>query len=675
MNLSELGIIDSKRKQFIKAGIETAEDLVTMWPKSHVDRTHPTGLLPDFDEESRCLVHIKSIRYCSGRIPRIEAIATHIPTQETIKILWWNSFIWDELNTLRNQDIYISGKVKSIAPSQFNNARFEISNPSVYTTDIRSALRIYPVYRKIPGMSEQYHAQKLQLAYQALIPMSDPLSEDILRKYDLMGYQEAVYQLHWPESAEKLEAAKRRIKWNDLFYFASRLELDNLYTAQGSPFQFPILQAYRKALNNLPFTLTKDQNDTVQSILEKVQSGKRVNALVQGDVGSGKSIVAFLLMIACAENGYQAALMAPTQILAAQHYEKLRELASPLGIEVVLVAGAKLRKAEQKALESSLADGSARLIVGTQALLSQGLRYDKLALCITDEEHRYGVNQRKVLTQKAAQGVHVISMTATPIPRTLAQAVYGTQVDIYSIRTKPPGRKPVATGIALSMQRVYAYIFELVRAGQQAYVVCPMVKKNDKLEGVASVEEIYQMYHNALAPYGVRIGVVTGKMKKEEVSEVIHAFAGNQISVLVATTVIEVGVDVPNATGIIIHNAERFGLAQLHQLRGRVGRGSLESVCCLVSDFRDNERLAAMCRTSDGFELAEEDLRQRGAGDFLGTAQSGRERYLIMALTEPDEFQKTKQAAAEMLRSGQTCPLLEQAIQDRSLGKEGDILE
>lgn len=676
MELEKIGINEKKIKQFTSVGVESVEALIALWPKDYIDRTKLTGLLPDAEEESRVILQVKTVQYCSSRIPKIEARCQLPDSGEDVVVIWWNSYVWDEVKNLRNKEVLFCGKAKSVSFNGYKQSPYcEITNPEVYSADLDNAARIYPVYRNIKGMSKAYHQKSLQAAYQALCPMEDTLPEWVRSKHNLMDFQQAVYQRHWPESATLLEQAQRRLMWDELFYFAARIELNNRSMAQGSPFHLPSLQSYRKVISSLPFELTKDQQATLSSILDKIQSGKRINALIQGDVGTGKTIVAFLLMIAFAGNGYQAALMAPTQILALQHYKNLVNIAEPLGYKVAFISGDRMKKAEKKAMTDGLESGKIRLIVGTQALLSQGIRFQKLALCVTDEEHRYGVNQRNDLVKKAAEGVHSITMTATPIPRTLAQTIYGSKLDLYSIQTKPAGRKPVITGIAKNMDAVFKCVHDTVSNGEQVYVVCPMIDSNDKLEGVDSVETIYKIYRNALEALGIRIGVVTGRMKKTETAQVLSAFESGDLDVLIATTVIEVGVNVPRSTLIIIHNAERFGLSQLHQLRGRVGRSDLQSVCCLVSEHRDNERLQVLCQTNDGFEIAEADLRLRGAGDFLGTAQSGNERHLQAALSNPDLYKQAQEAAEQLLRSGETCALIDLAITDRDIGKEGEMLE
>ena len=442
--------------------------------------------------------------------------------------------------------------------------------------------------------------------------------------------------------------------------------------ALGSPFALPMVVKTMGILAKLPFQLTPDQDTAFRSMLRDMQQGHRVNALIQGDVGCGKTIIAILLMLAIAENGYQAVLMAPTQILAFQHYEKLSAYAAMMGLDVAYMGGTMGKRQRTKILDG-LASGKIRLAVGTQALLTGDVQFKRLALAITDEEHKYGVVQRNALIEKAATGIHTVSMSATPIPRSLAQTIYGSRLQLYQIRTKPAGRQPVLTGIAASQERVYSFIRSVVAGGHQAYVVAPMVEQGE-IPGVLSVEELTTMYQTALGLSGITIEAVTGKNKKQEATEIMERFRSGQTKVLIATTVIEVGVDVPNATAIVIHNAERYGLSQLHQLRGRVGRGSDKSVCVLVSEDRENPRLKVMCETTDGFVVAQEDLQQRGAGDFLGIRQSGTERFLSLAIQNPELYAKAQKAAVDMLTTGISYPLLEDAIRDTLDGVGGNML-
>lgn len=366
-----------------------------------------------------------------------------------------------------------------------------------------------------------------------------------------------------------------------------------------------------------------------------------------------------------ADSGYQSVLMAPTQVLARQHYDSLCKLVEPLGLRAVFLGGSEMKKKERQAALEEIRANKAQLVVGTHAVIGKDVEYSKLALTITDEEHRFGVSQRAALIKKASEGVHSITMSATPIPRSLAQVVYGSSVQLYTIKTMPEGRKPIITGIATSKEKLYRFILEQAAKGLQTYVVCPMIDSNDDIEGVLSVEEVSAEYRSALGPQGIRIGTLTGRNTREETEQTIGDFKEGNIDVLVATTVIEVGVDVPTATTMVITNAERFGLSSLHQLRGRVGRSKYQSYCVLESLVQTPDgaqRLKAMVETNDGFKIAEEDLKIRGAGDFLGTKQSGDNKYMALMLAHPDKYAHAQQIAISLLDAGTPCKMLDKVM-------------
>jgi len=675
MDLTALSIPTEKIKQLNKAGIDTVEDLLAYYPKKHIDRSRLTGL-EEPTGESVILFHAVSRHYRNTK-PEIVVLKGYDCTNKIpVHILWFNQgYLYNQLEDLLNKDILIAGQAVWKSAAYHDPDRYEFASPSVCDPAGTSALGMYPVYRKVRGMAEDYLKKCIHDAAALLGPPEETIPTQILAAHGLVSHAEMVAGLHWPASAAALQNAQHRLLWDDLLYFSLRIELNYQGVALGSPFNLPLIRTTKAVIDSLPFKLTPDQDRIVHEIFAWIRTGKRVNALVQGDVGCGKTIIAFLLMIAFAENGYQAALMAPTQILAQQHYEGLLKLVAPLGWKVAFVSGQKLKKAEQKEIEEGITSGSYKLVVGTQALLSDNYKFRNLAMVIEDEEHKYGVLQRKALTDKAAAGTHTVTMSATPIPRSLAQTIYGNNLQLYSVQTKPPGRLPIRTGIQPDMQPIYTYLIrEIQKNHRQAYVVCPMIAANEKVEGVAATEEIYEMYRKALTPYGISVAMVTGKTKKADAQQILHDFEENRISVLVSTTVIEVGVNVPNATCIVIHSADRFGLAQLHQLRGRVGRGDGQSYCVLASDQRENPRLQAMCQTDNGFHIAEIDLQQRGAGDLLGSQQSGTEKHLAQALTHPKEYAAAQTAARWIIANGIDCKLLQKAIQDNQDQIAGEML-
>lgn len=674
MQLSALAIPESKEKQLNKVGIECVEDLLLFFPRKYIDRTQITPIMPQ-DKESVLLLRVDKVRKTNSKAMLVIADCVDVHSNFPIQVKWFNQvYRYMELTKFVRKTVLVAGQV--ICNRYGGALTWEINSPAVFDEAGTKALGIYPVYRKIPGMAEEYLRSCIYKAATLLHAPKETAPARFLQDNNLIDYADMIWQLHWPENAEQLQEAQRRLLMNDLLYFALRVELNYRGVAAGSPFGIPSIRKTTAIRNSLPFQLTADQAKTVEEILAWIRTGRRVNALIQGDVGCGKTIVAFLLMTALAENGYQAALMAPTQILAQQHYEDLVKLVEPYGLKVAFVSGQKLRKMEQSALERFISSGEADLIVGTQALLSNTYQFKNLAMVIEDEEHKYGVMQRQALIDKAACGTHTVTMSATPIPRSLALTIYGENVQLYSIQSKPTGRLPVKTGIQPQMDPIFRYLHGAIQGrGEQAYVVCPMVKPSEKVPGVSTVEEIYEHYKKALEPFGISVAAVTGKTKKTEAQKIIADFAANKTSVLVSTTVIEVGVNVPNATCIVIHNAERFGLAQLHQLRGRVGRGKKQAFCVLASNEAYNPRLQAMCNHTDGFDIARIDLELRGAGDILGSQQSGTEKLLRKALENPDMYTKAQAGARWILENGIDCLLLEQAMEDQKNNVGGEMAD
>ena len=662
MDLANYDIPKAKLAQLHRAKIFTTEDLIRFWPRKYIDRSSLTGIQEKGAESVFCMRLDKVfLRDYSKSV--LEAWGTTDGTTVEIKVVWFNKpYMFHEINQMRGSYVLVCGKAVYVENAPYK-PYYQVVSPEVFTHYTPSDLKIYPKYKKVKGMSDEYLISLISDAFN-WDPLTETLPKSILQKYNLLPAATMARELHNPTDDKMLESAMRRRNWDDLLYFAARIELNKRHSAAGSPYNLPDIRLMRKAQETLPFRLTEDQQATLESCIQYVRSGRRLNALIQGDVGCGKTVVAVLLMAAFAASGLQAVLMAPTQLLAQQHYEYLQSVLGPQGLTVRLVSGKKLRAKEQSALEKELAEGTCQIVVGTQALLSEKYKFKTLALIIEDEEHKYGVLQRKQLADKAAMGTHTIKMSATPIPRTLAQVIYGDDLQLYSIRTKPSGRKPTITGVARNQQAVFDFAANEIAHGHQLYVVCPMISANERVEGVASAEEVFKMYDDYFAPKGIAVAMVTGKTKKAEAEQIFANFEQNNISILVSTTVIEVGINVPNSTGIIIHNAERFGLAQLHQLRGRVGRGSTRGICVFVTEDRENMRLQAMCSSNDGFKIAELDLEQRGAGDLIGCEQSGFEHYLSLALTHPDDYAQAKEAAAYLLDNGESCKIAERAYQD-----------
>ena len=540
---------------------------------------------------------------------------------------------------------FIGGKLKA---SNKKNLFF-MSNPIIFKKyDGESDCHIYTAYEKIRGISESNFERIINECLEhATIP--DKVPRELLHKYNLIPKDEAIREMHKPSSVEGVKKAKYRLNMDDLLYFALQLEEKNRNLPAGSAYGIHSLAITTKIIENLPFQLTKDQKSAYEELVNRIRSGKRLNALIQGDVGCGKTILAFLLMFVMADNGFQSVLLAPTQVLASQHYNELKEMAAPYDIDVVYIANG-LKKKEREAILKSIEDGSALMIVGTHSVLSKEVKFHDLGLSITDEEHRFGVLQREEITTKAKAGMHTVTMSATPIPRSLSDVLLST-TEVFNIQSMPNGRKPIQTAICASQNTIFQFIKKEIEKGHQAYVVCPLIEdKQGIMEGILSVEQTYTEYANVFGKNAV--AVLNGKMKEDETEKVIRSFKNGEIKILVSTTVVEVGVNVPNATVIVINNAERFGLASLHQLRGRVGRGNSLGYCILNSVHKNNKRLLALCKYKNGFQIAESDYALRGSGNILGTEQSGSNYYVELSMKYPDLFSELQKYAKKIYGYG-----------------------
>ena len=531
------------------------------------------------------------------------------------------------IKNMLNQTVLVAGK--PVYNATYKN--YSVSAPAVFATYKKENKKPYSVYSKIPGMSDEYLKTSISEALCECDLFSDPYPSS-----NFPTYHEALWEIHFPHSSDSLKKAQEKIVYNDLSYFHGEIEKRKRNYSETTPFRISNANLSVEIKKNLSYALTEDQRKVMNSFYNTIKSGKRLNALLQGDVGTGKSIVAFLLMTIFGGNGYQSVLMAPTQVLARQHFEELSSLLSPYG-ETVLYCGEKGLKKKEKEM---VKNGEIKYIVGTHAVLNDSIEYNNLALCITDEEHKFGVLQRETLVKS---GINTLSMSATPIPRSLATVIYGAGTELFTIKTKPAGRKPVITSHSNSLPQTFSFLKEEIKKGRQAYVVCPAIDKNEEMENILSVEEVTEIYRKNLPE--MKIEVLTGRNKKEETEKIIGDFKEGKTDILIATTVIEVGVNVPNASVMIIHNAERFGLAGLHQLRGRVGRGDNQSYCILFSEDKENPRLKVMCNTTDGFEIAEQDLILRGAGEIIGLKQSGEDKYVSLMIKFPKIYEMVQEDA------------------------------
>ena len=508
--------------------------------------------------------------------------------------------------------------------------------------------------------------------------LPDPLPEPVRKEHKLCHISYAYDQIHFPTDQNTLAIARRRLVFEELFLFAIGLKKLRTRRSAVSAAPCPVtdLTDFTAAL---PFALTDAQRRVIGEILADLSSGRPMNRLVQGDVGSGKTMVAAAAMVCAAKNGLQSALMAPTEILAEQHCRGLAPLLEGLGLRCALLTGS-MKAAQRRTLLTQLADGAVDIAIGTHALISPDVAYQNLGLVVTDEQHRFGVAQRSALSAKGTDP-HLLVMSATPIPRTLSLIIYG-DLDASVIDQLPPGRQAVDTFAVPGSyrQRIYAFLHKHIAAGRQAYIICPMVEENDALpDDRKAVKEYAAMLQEQVFP-DLRIAFVHGKMKAKEKDAVMSAFAAGETDILVSTTVVEVGVDVPNAAVMVVENAERFGLSQLHQLRGRVGRGQHKSYCILISDNRRDEtqaRLKAMTRLRDGFRIAEEDLKLRGPGDFFGQRQHGLPAMKIADLSCDIALLQEAQSAAERLLQADpelsSHPLTAQRVEELFQGQGGGM--
>lgn len=633
-----------------KRKMETVEDVCQLFPSKYYDFSFISPLNTSRLDKNYAFV-CKLVSYelkKQSSIYIVRCTLQDIYTQNELCVSWFGT---TEMYNVLKKDYrpgdtcFIGGKLKA---SNKKNLFF-MSNPIIFKKyDGESDCHIYTAYEKIRGISESNFERIINDCLEhATIP--DKVPRELLHKYNLMPKDEAIREMHKPSSVEQIKRAKYRLNMDDLLYFALQLEEKNRNLPAGSAYGIHSLATTTKIIENLPFQLTKDQKSAYEELVNRIRSGKRLNALIQGDVGCGKTILAFLLMFVMADNGFQSVLLAPTQVLASQHYNELKEMAAPYDIDVVYIANG-LKKKEREAILKSIEDGSALMIVGTHSVLSKEVKFHDLGLSITDEEHRFGVLQREEITTKAKAGMHTVTMSATPIPRSLSDVLLST-TEVFNIQSMPNGRKTIQTAICASQNTIFQFIKKEIEKGHQAYVVCPLIEdKQGVMEGILSVEQTYTEYANVFGKNAV--AVLNGKMKEDETEKVIQSFKNGEIKILVSTTVVEVGVNVPNATVIVINNAERFGLASLHQLRGRVGRGNSPGYCILNSVHKNNKRLLALCKYKNGFQIAEADYALRGSGNILGTEQSGSNYYVELSMRYPDLFSELQKYAKKYMDTG-----------------------
>ena len=636
------GIGPSKAKQFENLNIFTLRDLICHFPRGYEDRTK---LVPIEKLEVDTPACFRAMVMNTPRTNHIRKglditkvqVADH--SGRLTLTFFNNRYVVDQLRYGKEYIFYgaVSG---DFIGYNMTNPVFEAMDSAPVTTR-----RILPVYPLTAGLSNAAVLKAVQQALSLCDPPAEILPESVRKQYGILPAERAYYAVHEPSTMAEAEMAKKRLIFEEFFVFSAGLSLMRAARAEKKAQPYTNLDL-KPFLAALPFTLTGAQSRAVAEILEDLSSGAPMNRLVQGDVGSGKTMVAAAAAYCAANNGHQSALMAPTEILAEQHYESLRKLFAPLGIRVGLLTGSMTTK-EKRLTRETIASGEIQLAVGTHALLSDATQFNDLGLVITDEQHRFGVAQRSKLSAKGSDP-HLLVMSATPIPRTLALLMYG-DLDVSIINELPPGREAVDTFLVGESYRprINAFIRKQVAEGHQCFVVCPAVEESEEL-GIKSATVWAETLQQTVFP-DLRIALLHGQMKGAEKEAAMASFARGEADVMVATTVIEVGVDVPNATLMVIEDADRFGLSQLHQLRGRVGRGKAKSYCILTSHNKNQEtllRLKALCKTTDGFKIAEEDLKMRGPGDFFGSRQSGLPTFRVANLSYDLQTLKDAQAAS-----------------------------
>ena len=642
------GIGEKKAQALNKLGVFSLRDLVSFFPRKYEDRSSVKPIALTEDGETVC---VEAMVADSPRLTRVRrgldlVKLRAVDDSGVLDITYFNQpYVKDNLH--RGETYVFFGKIEAVGP------RRSMVNPVAEKAEGERQItgRIIPVYRVAAGLSQRVMLQAVRQGLDAcLSELPDILPHSVRERNRLAQTGYAFENIHFPQDFEALDLARRRLIFEELFVLACALGRMRGERAREAGIRMEASD-FTRFWSALPFAPTGAQRRAVEEAVRDMDSGSVMNRLVQGDVGSGKTLVAAALIWHCAENGYMSAFMAPTEILAEQHTHTLTELLSPLGLRIGKLTGSMTAK-EKRQVREQLKNGDLDLVIGTHALFSADVEYEKLGLVVTDEQHRFGVGQRSALIGKG-QKPHVLVMSATPIPRTLALIIYG-ELDVSIIDELPPGRQKVDTfAVDESYRaRLNGFIRKLVGEGRQVFVVCPMVEENDELpQKLKSAEEHAQELQRAFPE--LRVACVHGKMKAKDKDAVMASMVAGETDILVATTVIEVGVDVPNAALMIVENAERFGLSQLHQLRGRVGRGRHKSWCILVSDNDGEEnraRLGIMTKTNDGFKVSEEDLRLRGPGDFFGSRQHGLPEMHVADLgADVNVMQKAQQEATLLL--------------------------
>lgn len=669
------GVGPKKAQQLHGLGLCSLFDLLTHFPRSYEDQSSitPIGRLEAGERATVAGVITGLQEKRAGRRGMVILTATISDGTGFLQLTWFNQkFLKQKLKTGRR--IFASGRTAYAYGGQGQLAMSQMTSFEIVEdegADMEAKCGILPVYSAGENVKQSMlralTEQLLGLAEAGELAVPEVIPEGVRQQYGLLPRLQACRQIHYPEDRQQVEKARYRLAFEELYliqYGLMLLKKRRQERQQGIRFA-SCGSLTGGVLSSLPFRLTDDQQNAWQDICNDMERPVPMRRLVQGDVGSGKTVIAMLALVKAVENGFQGAMMAPTEILARQHFESFSGSLEPLGIRVAILSGRLTKKAKQE-MYDRLAAHEIDIVIGTHALIQEDVSFANLGLVVTDEQHRFGINQRAVLEKKGRLVPDVLVMTATPIPRTLTLTVYG-DLEVSLIRQLPPGRKPVRTFVRGRDRRelIYKFVLEEIKKGRQAYVVCPLIEMNED-SGLYSAQEVYEELTGGIF-YGVKCGLVHGKLKQKEKEELMQEFYEGKIKLLVATTVIEVGVNVPNASIMVVENAQRFGLAQLHQLRGRIGRGEYASYCIFVAEERTEaarQRMEIMERTTDGFVLAEEDLKLRGPGQFFGSMQHGLPDLKIADVGQDiDILLRARQAAMETVKGGEGLPEVLAALQ------------
>ena len=659
MELAALGVTNAKKNQFKRKKIESVEDLIKFFPRKYLDFSQETGLNADIDYN--CFVMtVDDVKEYNNKTPLIIASGRSFPDNKRVKIMWFRKhFMFNKIHSLKFQRVYVCGK--STYDSEYNS--FTVSEPIIFSNNINSSKKIYPVYGKIAGMSEEYLNEKIKEAL-SLIDFSNDnaVPTDVSKRFGLMSYKEAVAELHRPTSFERIEKAKRRIDFEDLLYFALKLEAEKRQLPTGTPFVIKTMKKYYQFIESLPYQLTADQKKVLDNCLKKAKDCRRISTLVCGDVGCGKTVVIQALATLFAENGYQVGILCPSVALANQHLKDTQALLEPLGIKVELYRGASMKAKEKREMLVRIASGETSVVIGTNAILSDKVQFKDLALACVDEEQKFSVLQRQALFDKARTAA-VNTATFSAIPLTLFKALSSISLDVQTIKTKPANRIPPKSAKTSRQDEIFRVIEREVRAGRQAYVIAPMIEASERSDG-ESVEELSELYKDYFEPKGITVGTLTGQDSREYMSDVFEKFGENKIQILVASTIIETGINYKNANCLALYGCKYLGLSQAHQIRGRILRGGYIPYFMVFSK-EPNERVDKLISTDDGFAIAEYDLQMRSQGQLIdGYAQHGHDKYVDLMMDNLKWFENIRIVAEEMTDKGEDEEFLKRRVKE-----------